>query len=68
MGLIVMFEGIALMEGSLGSIWGPCTDGSKLECDCPQCLHANKLSVEGKDWDVEYQKAEKSGFENETNI
>ena len=57
-----MFEWIAAKEGSLGSVWGPCTDGSKLECECPQCIHANKLEAEGKDWDTEYEKARKAGF------
>ena len=57
-----MFDLIAAKDGSLGSVWGPCTDGSKLECDCPQCQHANQLEAEGKDWDVEYDKARKEGF------
>jgi hypothetical protein len=57
-----MFNFIAAMDGSLGTVWGPCTDGSKLECDCQQCIHANKLFSEGKDWDVEYEKARKYGF------
>lgn len=57
------FQYIALREGSLFSIWGPCTDGSKLECDCPQCEHANKLEAEGKDWDEEYEKARERDFD-----
>lgn len=57
-----MFEYIAAGDGSLFTIWGPCTDGSKLVCDCPQCQHANKLANEGKDWDEEYEKARKNGF------
>lgn len=58
-----MFEIIAAKEGSLYTVWGPCTDGSKIECDCPQCTHANKLEAEGKDWDEEYAKAKEAGFE-----
>ena len=51
-----IFEMIALEDGTLFSIWGPCTDGSKMECDCPQCQHANKLEAEGKDFCEEYEK------------
>jgi phage FluMu protein Com len=60
-----MFEYISAGDGSLGTVWGPCIDGSKLECDCPQCKHANKLELEGKDWDVEYEKAKKNRFAEE---
>ena len=36
-----LYELIAYREGSLFSIWGPCSDGTVSRCECEQCLHAN---------------------------
>ena len=48
---------IAYEEGTLFSVWGPCSDGSKNPCDCPQCKHAEKLEAAGLDYNEEYAKA-----------
>lgn len=60
-----MYDIIAAHEGSGGTIWGPCTDGSKFFCDCPQCEHANNIEASGKDWNVEYEKARARNFDKE---
>ncbi len=44
---------IAYEEGTLFSVWGPCSDGSKNPCDCPQCKHAEKLEAAGLDYNEE---------------
>ena len=51
-----VFSHIAYHDGTLFTVWGPCSDGRKDPCDCPQCSHAAKLEAEGKDWEREYQK------------
>lgn len=53
---------IAFHEGSLGTVWGPCSDGRTDPCECPQCRHANELSANGKDWNTEYRAAKQRGF------
>ena len=59
-----VYNYIAFHDGSLFSIWGPCSgDGKKLHCDCPQCRHADKLAADGKDWDLEYEKARLRNFD-----
>lgn len=58
-----MFDFIAAFDGSGGTIWGPCTDGSKMECDCPQCENANRIEAAGLDWDEEYRKAASRDFD-----
>ena len=62
-----MFEILAAYNGSGGTIWGPCTDGSKIECDCPQCENANRIERAGLDWDEEYKKAELRNFDRRDN-
>ena len=57
-----VYDYIAYKDGSLFTIWGPCTgDGTQEEqCDCPQSQHADKLEAEGKDFNEEYDKAMKA--------
>lgn len=62
-----VFYVIAYNDGSLGTIWGPCTDGSKLTCDCPQCQNANRIEAEGLSWDEEYEKARLRNFDRKEN-
>ena len=58
-----IFETMSIMEGSYDTIWGPCTDGTKDPCTCPQCQNANSIVNAGKNWDEEYDKAEKRNFD-----
>ena len=54
---------VAAMEGSLFTEWGPCTDGTQMECLCPSCQNANRIEAAGLDWEEEYQKARARGYE-----
>lgn len=59
-----MYDYIAYKDGSLGTIWGPCSgDGSKNPCECKQCRHANQLDEEGKDFNLEYENARARNFD-----
>ena len=52
-----LYEFIAYREGSLFSIWGPCSDGTVEPCQCKQCLHANAIEKAGLDYNKEYERA-----------
>lgn len=52
-----LYELIAYREGSLFSIWGPCSDGTVEPCQCKQCLHANAIEKAGLDYNEEYERA-----------
>lgn len=58
-----VYAHIAFHDGSLGTVWGPCSDGTKFICECPQCEHANKLEADGKDWETEYEAARLRDFD-----
>ena len=52
-----VYDAIAYRDGLFHTIWGPCWYGWKEPCDCPSCVHADKLAAEGKDWDEEFHRA-----------
>lgn len=58
-----MFNRIAFEDGSLGTIWGPCTGDGGEPCECPSCQNAERLFADGKDWDEEYEKARGRNFD-----
>lgn len=58
-----IFDYIAFNDGSLGTVWGPCSDGTKISCDCPQCTHANRIEESGKDYSTEYELARLRNFD-----
>lgn len=64
-----VFTYLAWLEGSLGTIWGPCTgDGTEDPCQCPQCRHAEALEASGRDYDEEYELARSRNFDRSTEI
>lgn len=63
--MMSVYAYISWNEGSLFTKWGPCLDGSKLECDCIACKNANRIEREGLDWDAEYTAARLRDFDRE---
>ena len=58
-----VYLNIAWHDGSLGTIWGPCLDGSKDPCECKACKNANRIEAEGLDFSAEYEKAKLRDFD-----
>ena len=60
------FEHIASREGGMYTIWGPCFCTSEhpfgMNGVCMSCVNANRIESKGLDWDEEYGKAAKNGF------
>lgn len=51
-----VYTKISYEEGSLFTVWGPCSGFKKDPCDCPQCTHAEDLVKRGLDYENEYEK------------
>ena len=61
-----IYDYIAYQDGSIGTIWGPCLDGSKENCDCKACQNADRINEAGLDFDEEYEKAMARNFDRKT--
>ena len=60
-----VFLDVATSEGSAYTKWGPCMGGND-ECNispCISCKNANEIYSSGLDWDEEYEKVRKNGFD-----
>lgn len=60
------YDHIAYIEGSLGTIWGPCMgagQNGESQCNCGPCQNANRIEAEGLEYCEEYEKASLRNFD-----